>query len=135
MPNYARKHVDMLHICCGICGQKKTQGQLRKITDHILMQIKCIDGYRDYNLSDDRFPKMICHIHRAAIHERFINPNNTSYKFKLPSVIPQYMNISLPHAATRAMPSDHTCFLCEQNRLGRPKENTTNDSTINVCTK
>ena len=54
MPNKARNHIDMLQICCGICGPKKKRGLLRKITEHILKQIKCIDGYKDYNLSDDR---------------------------------------------------------------------------------
>ena len=110
MPNKAKKHADMLQICCGICGQKKKQGLLRKITNHILMQIKCIDGYRDYNLFDDRFPKMICHIHRRAVQERFIKPNSANYKFKLPSDIPLYNHISLPHAAIRTAPSDHFCF-------------------------
>ena len=55
MPNKAKEHVHMLQICCGICGQKKTQKQLRKLTNHILMQIKCIDGYRKYSRSNDRF--------------------------------------------------------------------------------
>ena len=89
------------------------------------MQIKCINGYRDYDLSDDRFPKMICSDHCFAIHERLKNPSKISYKYKLPSAIPPYKEIVLPHAATRATPSgystDHTCFLCEQNTVGRPK--------------
>ena len=84
MPNKARNHIDMLQICCGICGPKKKRGLLRKITEHILKQIKCIDGYKDYNLSDDRFPKMICHKDRGAIYERYTNLNGTTYKFKLP---------------------------------------------------
>ena len=124
MPNEARKHVDMLQICCGVCGWKKAPNQLRKITDNILMQMKCIDGYLDYDLHDDRYPKMICNNDRLAISERYINPNNESYNFSLPSVIPQYNDISLPHIGTRATPSgyddDHTCFLCDQNKVGRP---------------
>ena len=135
MPNKARNHVDMLQICCGICGIKKKQGLLRKITEHILMQIKCIDGYKDYNLSDDRFPKMICQMDRAAVHERYTNPKSTSYKFNLPINIPRYNEIILPHSVTRATPSDHTCFLCEQNKIGRPKEDTNNNSTTNLCNK
>ena len=69
MPNKAKEHVHMLQIYCGICGQKKTQKQLRKLTNHILMQIKCIDGYREYSLSDDRFPKMICNKDWNAVHK------------------------------------------------------------------
>lgn len=134
MPYKARKHADMLLVCCGICGHKKKQGLLRKITDHTLMQIKCIDGYKDYNLSDDRFPKMICDIHRSAVRERFINPDSSHYTISLPSEIPPYNTISLPHTLTRASPN-HTCFLCEQNLIGRPKKGTSNNPTINKCNK
>ena len=64
MPNKPKEHVYMLQICCGIFSQKKTQKQLRKLTNHILMKIKCIDEYRD-----DRFPKMICNKDWNAVHK------------------------------------------------------------------
>ena len=124
MPNKARNHLDMLQICCGICGQKKNLQNLTPISDKVLSQIKSIDGYKNYDINDDRYPKMICEIHRRAVRERVQNPNKSSYNFGLPSDIPQYQNISLC-PVTRATPlgltEGHTCFLCDKNLVGRPK--------------
>lgn len=108
------------------------------------MQIKCIDGYKDYDLSDDRFPKMICNFDRGAIHERYKNPNSTCYELALPVNIPHYKDISIPHLTTRTS-SDHACFLCDQNKVGvrvkdqnkvgRPKKEANNNDADNICNK
>ena len=143
MPKHAKTHKDMLKCCCGICGLQKKSNQLRKITNLILERIKTIDGYKDYDINDDRYPKVISKEHDIAVRERCNNNNNLTYKFtkKLPSVIPQFKNIPLPHASTRTTPigysSTHTCFLCDQNKVGRPRSHTENESkdTGKFCSK
>ena len=138
MPNTARTHLDMLQICCSICGEKKKTNKLRPISEYVLIQIKSIDGYKDYDLND-RYPKVICEVHRGAVREKVTNPSKIVYKFNLPSTIPPFNTISLPHAATRATPSGfneaHTCFLCDQNQVGRPKKHENDDTPSNVCSK
>ena len=140
MPTTVRTHLDMLQLCCGICGKKKNPKLLRPISESVLIQIKSIDGYQAYDLNDNRYPKVICEQHRGAICERVKNPSLTAYKFNLPSDIPQFNTITLPHAATRATPSGfneaHTCFLCEQNIIGRPKKHDENhNKPYKVCPK
>ena len=65
--------MDMLQICCGICGIKKKPDQLRKISDLTLERIKTIEGYEEYDINDDRYPKMICKEHDQAVRERYNN--------------------------------------------------------------
>ena len=74
MPNQARTHLDMLQLCCGICGEKKNPKILSHITEYILNQIKAIDGYQNYDLKDDRYPKVICQKDRRAVREKATNP-------------------------------------------------------------
>ena len=65
-----RDHTAMLNLCCGICGIKRKSHQIRKITDQILTKIKSTPGYKDYNLNDPKYPKVICNQHYFAINER-----------------------------------------------------------------
>ena len=140
MPNQAKTHLDMLQLCCGICGEKKNPKILSPITEYILNQIKAIDGYQNYDLNDDRYPKVICQKDRGAVREKVKNPFKVSYKFNLPSIIPRFNQIPLPFSATRTSPSGfndtHTCFLCEQNHVGRPKiHHEADDKSSKVCPK
>lgn len=140
MPYVIRTHFDMLHLCCGICGHKKNPNQLRSISESILVQIKSIDGYQDYNLNDDRYPKVICEQHRAAVREKFKNPSQSVYKFKLPSNIPQFSSISLLSTVTPTTQSGfnkaHACFLCDQNHVGKStKQEVNNNKPSKVCPK
>ena len=134
MPN-ARTHQDMLQVCCGICGIKKNPNQLRKITENILSKIKQINGYNDYNLYDERYPKVICESHINAVYDKIKNP--TSTRFNFPENLPPFKDITLPHASTRTTPTgyneDHSCFLCDQNVVGRPKENKESVSSKKHC--
>ena len=54
MPYTARTHIDMLQLCCGICGKKKGPSYLRTITDNILTKIRFIMRYEEYDLESDR---------------------------------------------------------------------------------
>ena len=127
MPNAERIHIDMLQLCCGICGKKKNPSYLRTITDNILTKIRFIKGYGEYDLGNDRYPKKICKSCYFPVHERFSNPFNTEFNYKLPD-IPNFSNISLPYMPTRASPIGynecHNCFLCEKIRLEDLKLNT-----------
>ena len=124
MPNAERTHIDMLQLCCGICGKKTNPRYLRTITDNILTKIRFIKGYEEYDLGNDRYPKKICNSCYFPVHERFSNPFNTKFNYRLPD-IPNFSNISLPYMTTRASPIGynecHNCFLCEQNKCGRPQ--------------
>ena len=143
MPHHARTHIDMLQNCCGICGIKKKSEQLRKISDLILEKIKSVEGYDDYDVNDDRYPKVICKEHDQAVRERYNNRDNPTYHFSknLPSNIPKFKDICLPHVGTRANPTgftdEHSCFLCAQNKVGRPRHH--NKSTYKkreyLCSK
>ena len=55
---HARTHLDMLIICCGICGKKKRKKVLKKISENDIAKIRQINGYENYGLLDDRYPKM-----------------------------------------------------------------------------
>ena len=124
MQRSARTHQDMLQVCCGICGIKKNPSQVRKITANVLMKTKKIPGYTDYNLNDDRYPKVVCQQHYSTVQERSSAKSPGEYKHKLPDKPPFFNKTQLPHAFTRSTPTgykdDHTCFLCEQNKGGRP---------------
>ena len=71
----------MLQKCCGICGQKKTTKQLRKITENIYKMIKATNGYEDYDINNNKYPKVICNQHYNALQER-TNHVNTLCKTK-----------------------------------------------------
>ena len=139
MPNTHKSHLDMLQLCCGICGLKKNQQQLRLMSECVLIHIKSIDGYKDYDINDDRYPKVICEQHQRAVREKVNNPSKICYEFSLPINVPHFCDISLPRI-TRASSSDfdqtHTCFLCEQNQVGRPKSIEKNNHTSSkICPK
>ena len=125
MPDPPRTHIDMLQICCGVCGKRKNAHCLRKITDNILSKIKSIQGYEDYNLCDERYPKMICKQCYFPVHERYSNSTAINFKYKLPDEIPNFKAISLPSMPTRSelvgYREHHDCFICDQNKVGRPK--------------
>ena len=138
MPTTAKTHIDMLQLCCGICGKKKNPSYLRTITENILTKIRFIKGYEEYDLGNDRYPKKICNSCYFPVHERFSNPCNTEFNYELPD-IPNFSNISFPYMTTRSSPIDYieclNCFLCEQNKSGRPQ---TKHQTINIsqiCSK
>ena len=124
MSQHKHTHTDMLQLCCGICGRKRKPPQLRKITDNILAKMKSIEGYSEYDLADDRYPKVLCSEHYCAVIERNSDKPISKYKYRLPSEILNFQDIQLPHASTRSttsgFPTHHTCFLCEQNVVGRP---------------
>ena len=132
-----RTHLDMLQLCCGVCGVKKKPEQLHKITPNLLSKLHQMNGYADYDLEDDRYPKVICSAHKSAIHEKLRNPNQEKYKNYLPEQVPDFKSIALPHKATRTTPTgyneDHTCILCDQNIVGRPREMKTSSSHESVC--
>lgn len=137
MPNYARTHTDMLQLCCGICGKKKNPCTLRTITSNILIKIRYIEGYQDYDLGNDRYPKKICNTCYFPVNERFSNPFKTEFNHKLPD-IPNFSDISLPYIATRAGSVDYYechCFLCEQNTSGRPKTKQESVTISQMCSK
>ena len=130
----------MLQICCGICGVKKNPQQLRKITPALLEKIKSFSGYANYDLTDERFPKVLCNDHYIAVHVSYSAKKSSEYKNKIPEKSPPFTEIELPHATTRLNPSgykgDHTCFLCEQNKVGRPKSKVRRrKASPNVCPK
>ena len=89
------------------------------------MKTKKNPGYTDYNLNDDRYPKVVCQQHYSTVQERSSAKSPSEYKHKLPDKPPLFNKTQLPHAFTRSTPTgykdDHTCFLCEQNKGGRPK--------------
>ena len=70
MSQHKHTHTDMLQLCCGICGRKRKPPQLSKITDNILAKMKSIEGYSEYDLADDRYPKVLCSEHYCAVIER-----------------------------------------------------------------
>lgn len=139
--NKKRTHNDMLHLCCGICGIKKKPEQLRKITDNVLSKIKKMEGYENYNLQDERYPKVICIPHMNSINN-FLSKSNVeglTIPNKFPFNVPIFHTISMPHPATRNnstdFDSDHTCFMCEQNFVGRPKRKQTEENpSKKICT-
>ena len=55
----------------------------------------------------------------------------------MPNQVPDFKSITLPRTATRATPTgyneDHTCFLCDQNVVGRPNEEKIPSSHGSVC--
>ncbi len=117
----------------------KDPKQLRKITGHILSQIRSIEGYEYYDLENDRYPKVICNRHWVTLYELSKELSNSKSKFNLnlPKYIPPYKDI--PLQATRANPTGfnekHSCFLCEQNRVGRPRTRDINDTNVSRCPK
>ena len=135
MPHHARTDRDMLQNCCGFCGIKKKSEQLREISDLILKKIKSLEGYDDYDINDDRYVKVICKEHNQAVRERYNNRDNPIYHFckNLPSNSPKFKDICLPHVVTCGNPKgfndEHSCFLCSQNKVGRPGQH--NKSTSN----
>ena len=137
MPHHARTHIDMLQVCCGICGIKKKPYQLKKITYNILIKLKSIDGYSDYDLNDDRYPKVLCSEHYSAVIERY--SNKQTFKYRLPNEVLKFNEIQLSHASTRntptGFPSDHTCFLCDQNVVGRPTKKANTSSTAAIASE
>ena len=139
MPTTARTHGDMLHVCCGICGQKKSPDKLRKITDNILTKIKTIKGYEHYDINDDRYPKVICGECIFPVNERFTNPSSSSFKNKLPVCIPPFADIIVPNVTdiniALSNNEDHMCFLCDQNNVGRPKKQKDPDQNQKTCSK
>ena len=58
----ARTHHEMLHIFCEICGVKKNSHQARKINPALLEKRKSFSGYANYDITDERFPKVLCKI-------------------------------------------------------------------------
>ena len=72
------------------------------------------------------------------------NINNPDYHFSknLPSNIPKFKDICLPYSVgTRTNPigfsEDHTCFLCDQNKVGRPRQHgeSASKTSENLCSK
>ena len=78
-----RTHLDMLEICCEICGIRKKAEQLRKITPLILSKIQNLNGYSDYNLDDERYPKKICNAHMNAVYEKLKFPSKDKIGFSI----------------------------------------------------
>ena len=69
----ARNHNDMLQICCDICGVKKNPQQVTKII--FLEKTKSFSGDANYDITDKRFPKVLCNEHYIAGHERYSAKN------------------------------------------------------------
>ena len=95
--------------------------------------------YLYYNLDDDRYSKIICNLQRGTLYELSKEPSNINSKFnlKLPKCIPPYKDI--PLQTTRANPTGfnekHSCFLCEQNIIGRLRTRDINNQNVLRCTK
>ena len=120
---HARTHLDMLIICCGICGEKKRKKVLKKISENDIAKIRQINGYENYGLLDDRYPKMICTADCSAVNDKIKYPDKPRYTFKLPSNVPRYHEIEFNNVLVGSMSdctSNHTCFLCDQNKPGHP---------------
>ena len=95
-------------------------------------------------MNNDRFPKVICKEHDIAVREIYNNRVNPTYQFSknLPTSVPAFKDIILPPVGTHTTPTGyneyHTCFLCDQNTVGRPRqidEHTpkTNDKLCSKC--
>ena len=69
MPKHARNHHDMLQLCCGVCSVKKKL-ELHKTTPNLLSKLHQMNGYADYDLEDDRYPKVICTAHKSTVNEQ-----------------------------------------------------------------
>ena len=132
----ARTHHDMLHICCGICGVKKNPHLVRKITPVLLEKIKSFSGYANYDITDERFPKVLCNEHYIAVHTTYSAKKPSEYKHKIPDKSPPFTEIELSFASTVLSTSgykgDHTCFLCKQNKVGRPKRRVRGRKASNI---
>ena len=130
--------VDTLPLCCGLCGKKKKQSSLRTITKNILTKIRLIKGYEAYDLGmidiQKRFVKFVI----FQFMKGFANPFTTEFNYELPN-ISNLSDISLLYMATRASPIDyneyHNCFLCEQNKSGKPQTKHQRVDITQICSK
>ena len=104
----------MLQLCCSVCGVNKKPEQLHRITPNLLSKLHQMNGYADFNLEDDRYPKVICSEHKSAINDKL-----RAWIKKNIIIIYQHKSITLPHKATLTTPigynKDHACILCDQN--------------------
>ena len=119
----------------GYAGLKK-ENQLKKITPFVLGLIKSIAIYSEYDLNNDHYPKVVCREHYNALLERSkpkLNEKPT-YRCKLPTTPPPFSSIPLLRT-TRKNPLGfdmeiHECFLCDQNKVGRPVKNKKNTDQL-----
>ena len=82
--------------------------------------------------------KKIHNVCNFPVHERFSNPFTTEFNYELPD-ISNFSDISLLCMATRASPIGyneyHNCFLCDQNKSGKPQTKHQRVDITQICSK
>ena len=111
MPNTPKTHHDMLMVFCAVCGHKKKNDQLSKISLHVASLIKTKQS-SSFDLDDDRFPKVICTSCRPKLTKKNCN-------LPEPPPFEKIQRSALRHMAL-GYASDHNCFMCRSIVGGQP---------------
>ena len=125
----AKTHEEFRKIVCLTCVKKCQPRSILNITGKVLQRLKDVQGYRNYNSIDDRYPTVIC----SACNQTIVRKKNEAH-LHLPEPF-DFTKIQLSKITRSSKTCD--CTICKVGRSGfgirtniRPKPVVVLDTTV-----